>query len=90
MKLNGRRQGIMDALLEAGTASVDDLSARFGVSQDDHPSRPRRARGQAACCARCAAAPRSSRAPSSRATSATARRIAAEEKDRIAAARRAR
>ena len=33
MKLNGRRQGIMDALLDAGTASVDDLSARFGVSK---------------------------------------------------------
>jgi DeoR/GlpR family transcriptional regulator of sugar metabolism len=33
MKLNGRRQGIMDALLEAGSASVDELSARFGVSK---------------------------------------------------------
>ena len=33
MKLNGRRQGIMDMLLETGTASVDDLSARFGVSK---------------------------------------------------------
>ena len=33
MKLNGRRQGIMDVLLDAGTASVEDLSARFGVSK---------------------------------------------------------
>jgi DeoR/GlpR family transcriptional regulator of sugar metabolism len=33
MKLNGRRQGIMDMLLETGTASVDELSARFAVSK---------------------------------------------------------
>jgi DeoR/GlpR family transcriptional regulator of sugar metabolism len=33
MKLNDRRQGIMDVLLEAGAATVDDLSIRFGVSK---------------------------------------------------------
>lgn len=33
MKLNSRRQGIMDALLAEGTATVEDLSARFGVSK---------------------------------------------------------
>ncbi|MCA8881456.1 MAG: DeoR/GlpR transcriptional regulator [Rhodobacteraceae bacterium] len=33
MKLNDRRQGIMDVLAETGTASVDDLSLRFGVSK---------------------------------------------------------
>jgi DeoR/GlpR family transcriptional regulator of sugar metabolism len=33
MKLNGRRQGIMDVLLEAGTATVDELAARFHVSK---------------------------------------------------------
>ena len=33
MKLNGRRQGIMDVLLEEGAATVDDLSRRFGVSK---------------------------------------------------------
>ena len=85
MKLDDRRQAIMDALLAEGAATVDDLADRFGVSKmtihrdlDDLE--------QAACCARCAAAPRSSRAPSSRATSATAQTLAAEEKDRMAAA----
>jgi DeoR/GlpR family transcriptional regulator of sugar metabolism len=33
MKLDGRRQGILDLLMEAGTATVDDLSARFDVSK---------------------------------------------------------
>lgn len=33
MKLNGRRQGIMDVLLEEGAATVDGLSTRFGVSK---------------------------------------------------------
>ncbi len=33
MKLNGRRQGIMDTLLETGTATVDHLATRFGVSK---------------------------------------------------------
>ena len=33
MKLNGRRQAIMDVLLEGGTATVDELAARFGVSR---------------------------------------------------------
>jgi DeoR/GlpR family transcriptional regulator of sugar metabolism len=33
MKSDGRRQGIMDFLLDAGTASVDDLASRFGVSK---------------------------------------------------------
>ncbi len=33
MKLNGRRQRIMDVLLEEGAATVDDLSIRFGVSK---------------------------------------------------------
>jgi DeoR/GlpR family transcriptional regulator of sugar metabolism len=33
MKLNDRRQGIMDVLLEAGAATVDDLSIRFRVSK---------------------------------------------------------
>jgi DeoR/GlpR family transcriptional regulator of sugar metabolism len=33
MKLNGRRQGIMDVLLAEGSATVEDLSARFGVSK---------------------------------------------------------
>lgn len=33
MKLNGRRQGIMDLLMEAGTATVDNLSLRFRVSE---------------------------------------------------------
>lgn len=33
MKLNGRRQGIMDVLLEAGAVSVDELSSQFGVSK---------------------------------------------------------
>lgn len=33
MKLNGRRQGIMDALLAEGSATVDDLAARFAVSK---------------------------------------------------------
>ena len=39
MKLNGRRQGIMDALLEAGTASVDDLVAAVytDVDPERHP-----------------------------------------------------
>lgn len=33
MKLNGRRQEIMDLLLQEGAATVDDLSTRFGVSK---------------------------------------------------------
>jgi DeoR/GlpR family transcriptional regulator of sugar metabolism len=33
MKADGRRQGIMEVLLEEGAATVDDLSARFGVSR---------------------------------------------------------
>ncbi|AZN98448.1 DeoR/GlpR transcriptional regulator [Mesorhizobium sp. M9A.F.Ca.ET.002.03.1.2] len=33
MKSDGRRQGIMDFLMDAGTASVDDLASRFGVSK---------------------------------------------------------
>jgi DeoR/GlpR family transcriptional regulator of sugar metabolism len=33
MKLGGRRQGIMDLLMETGTVTVDDLSSRFGVSR---------------------------------------------------------
>jgi DeoR/GlpR family transcriptional regulator of sugar metabolism len=33
MKPDNRRQGIMDLMMEAGSASVDDLSARFGVSK---------------------------------------------------------
>ncbi len=33
MKLNGRRQGIMDVLLAEGSATVDDLSSRFSVSK---------------------------------------------------------
>ena len=33
MKLNDRRQGIMDALLAEGAVTVDDLSVRFGVSK---------------------------------------------------------
>ena len=33
MKSDGRRQGIMDFLMDAGTATVDDLASRFGVSK---------------------------------------------------------
>ncbi|OCP39173.1 DeoR/GlpR family DNA-binding transcription regulator [Ensifer sp. LC163] len=33
MKPEDRRQAIMDVLMEAGTASVEDLSLRFGVSK---------------------------------------------------------
>jgi DeoR/GlpR family transcriptional regulator of sugar metabolism len=33
MKLGGRRQGIIDLLMEMGTVTVDDLSSRFGVSK---------------------------------------------------------
>ncbi|TIX12600.1 MAG: DeoR/GlpR transcriptional regulator, partial [Mesorhizobium sp.] len=33
MKSDSRRQGVMDFLMEAGTASVEDLAARFGVSK---------------------------------------------------------
>jgi DeoR/GlpR family transcriptional regulator of sugar metabolism len=33
MKLSGRRQGIMDLLLAEGSATLDDLSSRFGVSK---------------------------------------------------------
>ncbi len=33
MKLDNRRQGIMDALMETGSASVDNLSLRFSVSK---------------------------------------------------------
>jgi DeoR/GlpR family transcriptional regulator of sugar metabolism len=33
MKLGGRRQGIMDLLMETGSVTVDDLSSRFGVSR---------------------------------------------------------
>jgi len=33
MKVDGRRQGILDLLMEAGAATVDDLSARFDVSR---------------------------------------------------------
>jgi DeoR/GlpR family transcriptional regulator of sugar metabolism len=33
MKLSGRRQGILDVLLADGSATVDDLSIRFGVSR---------------------------------------------------------
>ncbi|TIX36052.1 MAG: DeoR/GlpR transcriptional regulator, partial [Mesorhizobium sp.] len=33
MKSDGRRQGIMDFLMDIGTASVDDLASRFGVSK---------------------------------------------------------
>ncbi|MBP7002628.1 DeoR/GlpR family DNA-binding transcription regulator [Amaricoccus sp.] len=33
MRLAGRRQAIMEALIEAGSATVDDLSARFAVSR---------------------------------------------------------
>lgn len=33
MKSDTRRQSIMDFLMEAGTASVDDLASRFGVSK---------------------------------------------------------
>lgn len=33
MKSDSRRQGIMDFLMDAGTASVDDLASRFGVSR---------------------------------------------------------
>ncbi|OQM76378.1 DeoR/GlpR family DNA-binding transcription regulator [Manganibacter manganicus] len=33
MKIDGRRQGILDLLMEAGTATVDELSARFDVSR---------------------------------------------------------
>jgi DeoR/GlpR family transcriptional regulator of sugar metabolism len=33
MKFNGRRQGIMEVLHETGIATVDDLSFRFGVSK---------------------------------------------------------
>jgi DeoR/GlpR family transcriptional regulator of sugar metabolism len=33
MKLNNRRHGIMDLLLVEGSATVEDLSARFGVSK---------------------------------------------------------
>ncbi|TPJ15082.1 DeoR/GlpR transcriptional regulator [Mesorhizobium sp. B2-3-14] len=33
MKSDNRRQGIMDFLVDAGAASVDDLASRFGVSR---------------------------------------------------------
>lgn len=33
MKVDGRRQGILDLLMEAGSATVDELSARFDVSR---------------------------------------------------------
>src|SRR5947208_16397686 len=33
MKSDSRRQGIMDFLMEAGTATVEDLATRFGVSK---------------------------------------------------------
>ncbi|RVD40272.1 DeoR/GlpR transcriptional regulator [Mesorhizobium sp. M4A.F.Ca.ET.020.02.1.1] len=33
MKSDSRRQGVVDFLMEAGTASVEDLAARFGVSK---------------------------------------------------------
>lgn len=33
MKPDDRRQAIMDVLMEAGTASVEELSFRFGVSK---------------------------------------------------------
>ncbi|MFO1105546.1 MAG: DeoR/GlpR family DNA-binding transcription regulator [Amaricoccus sp.] len=33
MKLTGRRQAIMDLLLEEGTTTVDELATRFGVSK---------------------------------------------------------
>ena len=33
MKLTGRRQGIMDVMVEEGAATIDDLSTRFGVSK---------------------------------------------------------
>jgi DeoR/GlpR family transcriptional regulator of sugar metabolism len=33
MKIDGRRQGILDLLMEAGSATVDELSARFDVSR---------------------------------------------------------
>jgi DeoR/GlpR family transcriptional regulator of sugar metabolism len=33
LKANGRRQGIMDVLLADGSSTVDELSARFGVSR---------------------------------------------------------
>ena len=33
MKAETRRQGIMDVLMDAGSASVDDLAVRFGVSR---------------------------------------------------------
>ncbi|TIV60733.1 DeoR/GlpR family DNA-binding transcription regulator [Mesorhizobium sp.] len=33
MKSDNRRQGIMDFLMEAGTASVEDLASRFAVSK---------------------------------------------------------
>lgn len=33
MKLDGRRQAIMDLLMESGTVSLDELAAQFGVSK---------------------------------------------------------
>ncbi len=33
MKPEDRRQAIMDVLMEAGTASVEELALRFGVSK---------------------------------------------------------
>ncbi|WP_341486923.1 DeoR/GlpR family DNA-binding transcription regulator [Pararhizobium sp. A13] len=33
MKLNSRRQSIMNLLMEAGTVTVEELSTRFGVSE---------------------------------------------------------
>jgi DeoR/GlpR family transcriptional regulator of sugar metabolism len=33
VKLDSRRQGIIDLLMEAGSATVEELSARFGVSK---------------------------------------------------------
>lgn len=33
MKLDSRRQNIIDLLMEAGSATVEDLSSRFGVSK---------------------------------------------------------